>query len=254
MLNDKRKISYALGVEHGNYNGIREVTHSGGTAGYQTYLARFPDKKLSVAAMCNGFPPSSGEIVYSVVDEIFGPWPTAAPVATVSLPEEQLKKYVGLWRNDVTRNVNRITLDKGELNVNGGPIKPVADGSFMLGERKVRFKDGNTVTAEIANTDGSFTRLTMVAEWKPAPADLPDFEGEWYSDEAQSRISIKVENGNALLIVRPVARFQLSPVYKDTFTAQGYIFSFTRDKSGKVAELHVGGSRMRDMLFERVTK
>lgn len=251
VLNDGRKISYALGLDVGDYKGIKQVTHSGGTAGYQTYLARFPEKKLSIAAMCNGFPPSSGDIVYAIVDEIFGPWPAAAPVATVTVPEEQLKKYVGSWKNDVTRNRNVIAIDKGELNINGGALKPVADGLFMLGDRKLRFKDGTTMTAEIANTDGSFTRLTKVAEWKPAAADLNDFAGDWYSEEAQSTVSIKVENDKAFLVLRPVARFQLMPVYKDGFSAQGYVFWFTRDASGKIDKMHVGTSRMRDMLFTR---
>ena len=254
VLNDKRKISYALGVDVGNYKGIKEVTHSGGTAGYQTYLARFPEKKLSVAALCNGFPPSSGEIVYSVVDEIFGPFPEADKFATVQVPEEQLKRYVGSWKNDVTRSRNVVAFEKGELNINGGALKPITDGSFMLGERKLRFKDGSPMTAEIANTDGSFTRLTMVAEWKPAVADLNDFAGDWYSEEAQSSVTIKVENEKAFLVLRPVIRFQLMPIYKDGFSAQGYNFWFIRDASGKVAEMHVGTSRMRDMLFTRLTK
>lgn len=256
VLNDGRKISYALGLDVGNYKGIKEVTHSGGTAGYQTYLARFPEKKLSVAALCNGYPPSAGEVVYSVVDEIFGPFPAAAePSAGVTLTEDQLKKYVGTWRNEKTRNANQIILDKGELKINGGPLKPIAEGSFMVGERKAKFiagKEGVPEALEIANTDGSTTRLVFEREWKPA--DLNDFTGEWYSEEAQSSISIKVENGKAYLIQRPVARFELKPAYKDAFNVPGYIMWFTRDKSGKVAELHVGGSRMRDMLFTRFTK
>ncbi len=256
VLNDRRKISYALGLDVGNYNGIRQVTHSGGTAGYQTYLARFPEKKLSVAALCNGFPPSAGDIVYSVVDEVLGPFTAPAEqTAGVTVPEDQLKKYVGAWRNEKTRNVNQIAFDKGELKINGGPLKPVAEGAFMLGTRRAKFilsKEGVPEKLEIANTDGSITRLVFEREWKPAPADLNDFAGDWYSDEAQSRVTIKVENGNAVLILRPVARFELQPAYKDAFSSPGYILWFTRDRSGKVAELHVGGSRMRDMLFTRV--
>ena len=257
VLNDGRKISYALGLDVGNYKGIKEVSHSGGTAGYQTFLARFPDKKLSVAAMCNGFPPSSGDIVYGVVDEIFGPFPTEAPVAGVTVAEEQLKKYVGTWKNEKTRNPNQMILDKGELKINGGPLKPVAEGAFMLGDRKAKFianKDGVPEAMEIANTDGSTTRLLFEREWKPTPADLDDFAGDWYSEEAQSRVSLKVENGNLNLILRPVASFQLRPVYKDAFSAQGYVMWFTRDASGKIDKLHVGTGRMRDMLFERVRK
>jgi len=257
VLNDGRKISYALGLDVGNYKGIKEVSHSGGTAGYQTYLARFPEKKLSVAAMCNGFPPSAGDIVYSVVDEIFGPFPSEAPVAGVTVPEEQLKKYIGTWKNEKTRNPNQILLDKGELKINGGPLKPVAEGAFLLGDRKAKFitnKDGVPEVMEIANTDGSTTRLLFEREWKPAAAELEDFTGEWFSDEAQSRVTFKAENGNLYLILRPVARFQLRPVYKDALSAQGYVMWFTRDASGKIDKLHVGTSRMRDMLFSRVSK
>src|SRR5688572_21476977 len=131
VLNDGRKISYALGLDVGSYKGIKEVAHSGGTAGYQTYLARFPEKKLSVAAMCNGYPPSSGDVVYSVVDEILGPFPAAAEQkAGLTLSEDQLKKYVGTWKNEKTRNANQIALDKGELKINGGPLKPVSEGAF----------------------------------------------------------------------------------------------------------------------------
>jgi CubicO group peptidase (beta-lactamase class C family) len=257
VLNDGRKISYALGLDVGNYKGIKEVSHSGGTAGYQTYLARFPEKKLSVAAMCNGFPPSAGDIVYSVVDEIFGPFPSEAPVAGVTVPEEQLKKYIGTWKNEKTRNPNQILLDKGELKINGGSLKPVAEGAFLLGDRKAKFitnKDGVPEVMEIANTDGLTTRLLFEREWKPAAAELEDFTGEWFSDEAQSRVIFKAENGNLYLILHPVARFQLRPVYKDAFSAQGYVMWFTRDASGKIDKLHVGTSRMRDMLFSRVSK
>lgn len=251
VLNDGRKIAYALGLSVGDYKGIKEVTHSGGTAGYQTYLARFPEKKLSVAALCNGFPPSSGDIVYSVVDEIFGPFPEPAKVDTIAVSEDQLKKFAGIWRNDVTRNANQIALDKGELKINGTALKPVADGSFMLGERKLKFKDGNPVTAAIANPDGSFTRLTLVSEWKPTAADLAAIAGDWHSEEAQATFTFAVEGDKAFIKQRPSLKLPLQPLYKDHFGTQGYAIWVTRDASGKIDKLHVGGSRMRDMLFVR---
>ena len=256
VLNDGRKISYALGLEVDSYHGIQEISHSGGTAGYQTYLARFPEKKLSVAAMCNGFPPSAGDIVHSIVDEIYGPFPAAQPVAGIAVPEDQLKKYVGTWRSEKTRNANRITLDKGVLKINGGPLKPVAGGDFMLGDRELKFtssKDGAPEALEIANTDGSVVRLRYEPEWKPTATELNDFAGDWYSEEAQARVSITAENGSAVVSIRPVVHFKIDPVYKDAFSGQGFILTFTRDKSGKVTELHVGGPRMRDMLFVRAS-
>jgi hypothetical protein len=131
-------------------------------------------------------------------------------------------------------------------------LKPISDDAFMLGERKAKFianKDRVASVIEIANTDGSMTRLLYEPEWKPT--DLNEFAGDWYSEEAQSRISIAIENGNAFLNLRPVLHFQLRPVYRDAFSGQGFVLWFTRDQSGKIAQLHVGGPRMRDMHFTR---
>ena len=94
VLNDGRKISYALGLDVGKYKGIKQVSHSGGTAGYQTFLARYPEKKLSIGAMCNGFPPSSGDVVYSIADEILGPFPEAPKTAR--------------WRTDDGRSAEEV--------------------------------------------------------------------------------------------------------------------------------------------------
>jgi CubicO group peptidase (beta-lactamase class C family) len=257
VLNDGRKISYALGLVVDDYHGIKQVTHSGGTAGYQTYLARFPDKKLSIAVLCNGFPPSAGDIVYGIVDEIFGPFPPSAKsTAGVTIPEDQLKKYAGLWKNERSRNINRVVLDKGELKLGPYALKPVSEGSFVFDETaKITFtldKDGNAAKAQMITGDGTPTNFTAVQEWKPA--DLNEFAGDWYSDEAQSRVTIDIENGKPYLMVRPVIKFEVRPIYKDAFSGQGYVFWFTRDAAGKIDRLHVGTSRMRDMLFERVTK
>ncbi len=72
VLNDGRKIAYALGLVVGSYKGLKDVSHGGATAGYQTFLARYPDNKVSVGVMCNGISPSAGGIAANITDEIFG--------------------------------------------------------------------------------------------------------------------------------------------------------------------------------------
>lgn len=262
ILNDKRKISYALGLDVGNYKGIKEVTHSGGTAGYQTYLARFPEQKLSVAVLCNGFPPSSGDIVYSVVDEILGPFPTppapSVPAAGVKMTDDEMKKYVGAWKNEKTRNANPLTVANGELRFNGAPMQLMADGTFMFAERKTKFtngKDGMPAIMGIANPDGSITRLTLEQPWTPTAAELASLTGDWYSEEAQAAVTIAVEGDKVFLKQRPATNFQLRPIYKDHFALpNGYNVWFNRDASGKADKLHAGTSRMRDIAFDRVKK
>jgi hypothetical protein len=255
ILNDGRKITYALGLEVSTYKGVKEVSHSGGTAGYQTFLARYPDRRLSIAGLCNGYPPAAVDLVHSIADEILGPFSESPkPPDGVQLPEEQLKKFVGLWRSEKTHNVNRIAFANGNLTINGGPLKPMADGSFMLNAIRLTFgmdKDGKPVTAEV-NNNGAISRLTLQPEWTPTTAELAALAGEWYSEEARAGVTLVAEGDKAFITQRPTLRLSMRPLYKDAFNAQGFVVWFTRDASGKIDEMHVGGSRMRDMPFTRV--
>ena len=241
-----------------SYKGLKEVSHGGATAGYLTYLARYPEKKLSIALLCNGSPPPfSGQLVHSFVEEILGPFPEGQKEPEgVPMTEDQLKKYVGIWKNERSRNANRIAIDKGVLKLNNNTLKPMADGSFLLGSTaKMTFtadKDGKPIKADILNDDGSITNLTLQQEWAPTVADLTAFAGDWYSDEARTTLTFKVE-GEKAFIVQPAAfKIELRPIYRDAFFAQGTVFWATRDASGKIDKLHATASRMRDMPFTRV--
>ena len=53
VLNNGNKISYAMGLDLGNYRGLPIVDHSGALFGYRTELLRFPNQKFSVICLCN---------------------------------------------------------------------------------------------------------------------------------------------------------------------------------------------------------
>ncbi|HJU41585.1 MAG TPA: serine hydrolase domain-containing protein [Vicinamibacterales bacterium] len=52
-FNDGREHDYALGLRVNALRGVKNVNHSGSTAGYVTHLNRFPEAHLSVAVLCN---------------------------------------------------------------------------------------------------------------------------------------------------------------------------------------------------------
>ena len=255
VLNDGRKIQYALGLEVGNYKGLKDISHGGSTAGYQTFLARYPEKKVSIGVLCNGVSPSAGGIATSITDEILGPFPETPAQTDASIPADQLQKYVGIWREEKTRVANNFAVENGTLRLNGSPLRPQADGSFMLGPLiRLVFKydkDGKPISAtgDLRGDTRTFIRET---EWTPTPAELAQFVGEWYSDEAGAKFSLSMEGDKIFLVQRPAVRLQLRPLYKDHLSVQGYTLWATRDASGKIDKLHVGASRMRDMPFVRV--
>jgi CubicO group peptidase (beta-lactamase class C family) len=69
-FNDGKPLEYGLGFFVGDYRGVKNIYHSGSTAGYRAHLNRFPGAMISVAVLCNG---SNGDATRAAnrVSEIF---------------------------------------------------------------------------------------------------------------------------------------------------------------------------------------
>jgi len=255
VLNDGRKISYALGLNVDTYKGLKDVSHGGSTAGYQTFLARYPNNKVSIGVMCNGTSPSAGGIAAAITDEIFGPYPENPKSEPAKVSEDELKKFVGVWRNEKTHAPARFVFENGVARWSGARLVPMGGGQFAVNSNQLKFtfdKDGRTVSAETVDSDGEVRRFLPETEWKPTPDDLTTFTGTWFSDEAGATISVVLDGDKAFLRQRPAMSLPMQPLYKDHFNVQGYVIWFTRDMNGKVDRLHAGAPRMRDMPFVRV--
>ena len=255
VLNDGRKIAYALGLVIDKYKGLKDVAHGGATAGYQTFLARYPDNKVSVGVMCNGTSPGAGEIAANITDEILGPFPEPAKTESVTVSEDELKKFVGVWRNEKTHAPARFVIVNGVSRWSGARLVPMGGGQFTAGGNQLKFtfdKDGKPVSAETVDSDGEVRRFIQEQAWAPTPADLASFKGDWFSEEAGATFTVAVDADKAYVKQRPSTSLLMQPLYKDHFNVEGSVVWFTRDKNGKVNGMHVGASRMRDMPFVRV--
>ncbi len=257
VLNNGRKIAYALGVYVSDYDGVRQIRHTGETAGYRTSLARYPDKKVSIGVLCNGPSPGAGEVSNNIADAIFGTYADESKKADgVAVPEEALKEFVGIWRDERTRTPVRLVLTNGELTLNGERLTPVGDNAFTYndGYSRVEFtadKSGSLTAGREVDGEGLIHPFFREAEWTPTAAELTAFVGNWYSEEAVATFNVAMEGNNLFLIQRPATRIPMRPIYKGHFSAQGYVIWATRDERGRIGKLHIGGGRMRDMPFSR---
>ena len=255
VLNDGRKIAYALGLVVDTYKGLKDVSHGGATAGYQTFLARYPDNKVSVGVMCNGTSPGAGEIAADITDEILGPFPERAKTEPAKVSDDELKKFVGVWRNEKTHAPARFVVENGVSRWSGARVVPMGGGQFTIGNNQLRFtfdKDGKPVSAETVDSDGEVRRFFPEKDWTPTSADLASFKGIWFSEEAGATLTVAIEGDKAYIKQRPSTSLLMQPIYKDHFNVPGYVVWFTREKNGNVDVMHVGMSRMRDMPFVRV--
>ena len=255
VLNDGRKIAYALGLTVDKYKGLKDVSHGGSTAGYQTFLARYPDNKVSIGVMCNGTSPGAGGIAANITDEIFGPYPESSKTEPAKVSEDELKKFVGIWRNEKTHAPARFVIENGVSRWSGARVLPMGGGQFTAGGNQLKFTfDGNgtPMSAVTVDSDGEVRRFIPEKEWTPTPEDLASFKGDWFSEEAGATLTFAVDADKAFMKQRPSMSLPMQPIYKDHFAVQGYVVWFTREKNGQVNGMHVGASRMRDMPFVRV--
>ncbi len=271
-LNDGREIEYARGLFIGTYKGVPEVSHDGATAGYRSFLARYPEQRLSVAVLCNAGDTDPSELGYKVVDLFLAgqpkpaPAPAVAPVAPVApvakieLAPERLAARAGLYRNERTGESLRLQVTEGRLRTRGGMgLTPLSDTQFHIDSGvEVTFDDtpgSGRVVMRIQYPNGDVVRFEPVDEFAPTPAQLAEYAGEYESDEAEAAYRVVLEEGKLELRSRPDLKLLLTPSYPDAFVAaSGWIVRFQRGPDGKVTGLSLGLGRVRDLRFARVPR
>ncbi|HYH82172.1 MAG TPA: serine hydrolase domain-containing protein [Longimicrobium sp.] len=254
VLTTGRRIEYAGGLVVTRYRGVPEVSHSGATAGYRAWLARYPDQRLSVAVLCNAAEARAGTLGHRVAD-LFLPAAAPAPApARVAVPRAALAARAGLYRDRRTSEPLRLEFRGGELTLNERPLVPLSPTRFRLGDdATVEFEAapaGTRAALRMIGSDGDTLAFEPVAEW--APARLADFTGEYRSEEAEVSYTVAVANGKLVLRRRPNARFDLAPEYADAFTTRdGWVVRFSRDRAGRVTGFGLWLDRVRDLQFRR---
>ncbi len=260
VLNSGKVIHYAAGLQVGEYRGIREVQHSGATAGYRGYLSRYPDHGFAAAVMCNTATANAGRLLRQVVDlyladVLADPAPPAVPGA-VELPRARLEALAGAYRDTRTGvMVQVVALDEG-LRLGGTELVPLSDTRFESGTgtalrfESLPFAHGRPAAA-LDSPGADNVRLEPVGPFEPTPSDLAQYEGTYRSHEAEATYVVVVEEGELFLKDRWGEGPALRPLYPDAFGAGGNTLVFHRDASGRVREMSLSQSRVWDLRFQR---
>jgi len=251
-LNDGRQIYYALGLMFREYRGIREISHSGSTAGYRTYLARYPDRGLSVAVMCNVAQGNAGAYAHAMADAFITDFPPEPALDTSAVDVAQLDRYTGVYRSDRTHQA--LTVSPEML----ASLRALPGGWFwMRGNRHVHFDlepDGTPSGLRIAGFDNDTVGYAFAATepWAPTPQQLASFEGRYRSDELGVTYEVKIRNDTLTAGALPGRFMTLQPSYPNAFQARGMEIWFTRDRRGRVTAAHMGSGRLWDLVLVRV--
>ncbi|MDB4874530.1 MAG: beta-lactamase [Gemmatimonadetes bacterium] len=262
-LTSGRAITYALGLTVAPYRGLREVGHSGSTAGYSTYMSRFPDQRVAVVVWCNGAGTNATALAHQVADLVL---PTSdvnaagAAAEHVDVPAALVAKWAGTYRDPHTDQTVTLTASNNSLVQADGRGRGNAGFMAMGG---ARFK-GPVGDAEFGGQPGRRT-LTLVRagadtahfeEVRAAAGAVPlnDYVGTYTSDELDMRYTVVSRGGKLYVTRRPYEEFELRPVYTDDFAAGGGLgtLRFARGGKGAVTGFSFFAGRVLDVRFKRV--
>jgi CubicO group peptidase (beta-lactamase class C family) len=263
ILTNGKSITYALGLVVSSQDAIREVAHNGATAGYRTFLARYPDQKLSVAVLCNAGganPTNFGNIAMNPL--------LARPVRVASVAQTgaampamsptELERYTGLFRNPNTQQLLRIIVRDGKLTaVSPGTavMTPSGTNRFRapgMGEAIYLFEGDELRRVTTVSISADTTRYDAMTVAAPSAADLAAYSGSYWSEELETRIEVHVRDGALVAKQRPATEVTLLSTFRDGFIASEIgTLVFDRDGKGNVTGFGIWAGRVRNVRFAR---
>jgi CubicO group peptidase (beta-lactamase class C family) len=253
-FNDGRAHNYALGLTVGMHKGVREVEHSGATAGYRAHLARYPDQHVSVAVLCNVSSGEATQYASAVADLFLGDrlQNTPAPAATYTLSTGDLDRLAGVYRNTETGMSLELSRDQDGLRAQRYGRLVSASGSRAVAASGATWEFDGRGGARVTDPFGTIDVLERVAPARPTVDELKQLAGTYSSDEAETVLTIAVDGDSLIAKRRPDTTLKLTPVYADAFSApQLGLVIFRRDASRRVTELSVVQDRVWDLRFAR---
>ncbi len=249
-LTSGRKIAYARGLRVQHYKTYDEVAHSGSTAGYRAWLARYPAEGLSVALLCNRGDANPTAIGHSVADAFLKPLGSPSIVEATSAPD--LANLPGLYVDERTGEVLRLAAEGKALQIAAGPQLAFSGKPGFYNARDIRyvFADGGLtrITAEDERT--AFRKVQPVT---PAAAALALLAGTYASDEVGAVLNVSVRDGALALTPsdRPSHPTIATPLYADGFRIEGGLVRVVRGADGRPEALRFTGSRVYSLDFKR---
>jgi hypothetical protein len=261
-LTNGRAITYALGLTVAPYGGMREVGHSGSTAGYSTYMSRFPEQHVAVAVWCNGAGTNATALAHQVAELVLPKADvTVAGVSVTHAGTDSLlaARWVGTYREPHTDQTMILTASNNTLSPAGGrgqsPGFTAISGTVFkgaAGDAIFAGKPGRRTMALIRGAD-----TTYFEEVRPSAAiRVEDYLGTYASDELDMRYRVVARDGKLYLTRRPYQEFDLRPVYTDDFaTSVGLgTLRFARDARGIVTGFSFYAGRVLDVRFKRIAR
>ena len=275
ILNNGDTIAYAFGHSIGEYKNFKRISHSGGWAGFRTYLVRFPTESLSIVLLSNYASFNPGGKSFELAD-LFLPLKEVEPSEELETTSESQpsSKYVAA---EIDPSIFDDYEGEYEL-VPGFILKFWRDGNQYFvratGQSQIEMTASSDSTffveqvqAEVVfhrKTNGEVNSLTLnqggsqkaqrIDPYTPTDEDIEEIIGVYYSPELKTFYEINRDENQELTFIHQRLGKSSLVLEDKNLLSSSFInpINIIRDEAGKIIRLEVGQGRMRNVRLAKI--
>jgi CubicO group peptidase (beta-lactamase class C family) len=262
-LNNKRPINYAYGLEINKTNGITNISHDGGWAGFRTTISNYPDQKLSIILLGNigSFDPNgNAQAIAKLLLKGKLPGSSAredlSKLPTIKGDPSLLRKFTGSYQLDEGWYVT-FTLEDGRIMVqaNGEDKFPTDIKSDTV--LWVPAYSSSVTFRDIKDEAGALKYRNIIAKRVvPITVDsiqLTQYAGTYYSEELETAYKLSIKNGNLIAHHIRLGDFDFHPdlAIADQFSSYNGAIHFLKAGPGNITGFRLSNGRIKNILFKK---
>jgi CubicO group peptidase (beta-lactamase class C family) len=269
VLNNGKELDYAFGLIISTHKGLRTVWHNGADAGYRSNILWFPDQRFGVAVLSNLGTFNPVKLANQVADiylaDHLTPEEPEAERTEVEVDPAIYDAYVGKYQSE---GGTLITITKEDDRLMENRTGRPKDQLFPESETRFFVKGADVQVSFQRDETGEVTQLTVhqggpdmpakrIQAVSPAPEELAEFVGDYYSDELGAIYTMIVQDGKLVAQHRRHNDIPLTPTVADEFSGGTWWFlgvRFSRDEHRKVTGFRLTGWGVRNVRFDKWTR
>jgi len=250
--------TYGDGLELENRVGYKAVHHSGSTGAYHAQVVRYPEEGLSIVVMSNNGTLWSGYIADKIGSILLPKIEVKdETLKTVSYNEGLPKATIlGSYQSESGKIIRIVENEKSLYwqmdNNNPIELSNVEDDLYEW-KLNTKVKLGFTDNGFMVHYPGSEPKFhTKLDDFKPTKNYLNELIGTYESEEIDVVFTVTMENGGLVATQEGLEQsIAFEIIHEEDFLVSNYILNPERDRVGKVTDLLLTFSRLKNVRFSK---
>jgi len=268
VLNSGKAIDYAFGLGHGEYRGLKTVSHGGAWGGFRAQLIRVPEHKFSVVVLSNLGSVNPSALTTCVIDIYLADYlepekekaksetPTEKPASVdpsiFDLYEGKYQLDIGLMFKILKENNRLWVLVEGQPKFELQPLSETRYYLEMVDAHLTFIKDDSgKVTKMILHQGGRDIEGKRIEASALTPEQIKDYEGEYHSDELRVTYKLFLDQSKLYAQIGNKDRIELSITEEDAFAGSMFTGTFERNAEGYVVGFSLDAGRVKNLKFTK---